>query len=131
MHHTLIPDSGLWVKLLVLSLLFELKLCTHWPFAVDKLMGAQWLQLCPASCNRMEHSPPGSSVHGILQARILEWVVVPSSRGSSQPRSCTCISCIASWFFTQWATWEAHTYNQIIPCSDCLYICSNTVHIYV
>ena len=47
-------------------------------------------------------SPPGSSVHGILQARILEWVAMPSSRRSSQPRDRTqvsCISCIAGGFF--------------------------------
>ena len=44
------------------------------------------LQSCPTLCNPMDHSPPGSSVHGILQARILEWVAMPSSRGSSQPR---------------------------------------------
>ena len=40
----------------------------------------------PTLCDPMEWSPPGSSVHGILQARILEWVAIPSSRGSSQPR---------------------------------------------
>ena len=45
-------------------------------------------------------SPPGSSVHGILQARILVWVAMPSSRGSSQLRVQTCISCIAGRFFT-------------------------------
>ena len=54
----------------------------------------------PTLCNRMDCSPPGSSVHGILQARILEWVVMPSSRGSSQPRDRTCVSWIASGFFT-------------------------------
>ena len=43
----------------------------------------------------MGRSPPGSSVYGILQARILEWVAVPSSRGSSWPRNWTCVSCIA------------------------------------
>ena len=43
-------------------------------------------QLCPTLCNRTDCSPPGSSVHGILQARILEWAAVPSSKGSSQPR---------------------------------------------
>ena len=43
-------------------------------------------QLCPTLCNPMDGSPPGSSVHGILQARILEWVAIPFSRGSSQPR---------------------------------------------
>ena len=50
------------------------------------------LQLCPILCNPMDNSPPGSSVHGILQTRILEWVAMPSSRGSSQPRDQTCIS---------------------------------------
>ena len=44
----------------------------------------------------MNCSPPGSSVHGILQARILEWVAMPSSRGSSQPRDWTRVSCAAS-----------------------------------
>ena len=44
--------------------------------------------------------PPGSSVHGILQARILEWVTIPFSKGSSQPRDQTLISCIAGRFFT-------------------------------
>ena len=41
---------------------------------------------CPTLCNPMNCSTPGSSVHGILQARILQWVAMPSSRGSSQPR---------------------------------------------
>ena len=40
-------------------------------------------QLCPTLCDPMDYSPPGSSVHGILQERLLEWVVMPSSRGSS------------------------------------------------
>ena len=44
-------------------------------------------QLCPTLCDPMDCSPPGSSVHGILQERILEWVAMPSSRGSSHPRS--------------------------------------------
>ena len=51
-------------------------------------------------CNRMDSTPPGSSVSGILQARILEWVAMPSSRESSQPRDQTCISyvfCIGRW----------------------------------
>ena len=65
-----------------------------------------WLvaQSCPTLCNPMECSPPGSSVHGILQARILEGVVMPSSRGSSQPRDWTQVSCTADRFFTIWAT---------------------------
>ena len=44
-------------------------------------------QLCPTLCYPVDCSPPGSSVHGILQARILEWVAIPFSRGYSQPRS--------------------------------------------
>ena len=50
-------------------------------------MHAQSLQLCPTLCHPMDFSPPGSSDHGILQARILEWVAMPSSRGFSQPRN--------------------------------------------
>ena len=55
----------------------------------------------------MACSPPGSSVHAILQARILEWETIPSSRGSSQPRDPTWVFCIAGRFFTTCATWEA------------------------
>ena len=50
------------------------------------------------------------TVHGILQARILEWVAFPFSAGSSQPRDRTQVSCIASGFFTSWATREAQEY---------------------
>ena len=64
-------------------------------------------QSCLTLCNPMDCSPPGSSVHGILQARILEWVAIPFSRGSSQARDQTQVSCIASRFFTIWATREA------------------------
>ena len=63
----------------------------------------QLLQQCPTPCNLMDCSPPGSSVHGILQARILEWVAISFSRGSSQPRDQTQVSCVsysASIFFT-------------------------------
>ena len=50
------------------------------------------LQSCLALCNPMDQSPPGSSVHVILQARILEWVAIPFSRGSSRPRDQTSVS---------------------------------------
>ena len=55
-------------------------------------------QLCPTLCDPMDYSPPGSSVLGILQARILEWVAIPFSKGSSQPRDRTQVSCIAGRF---------------------------------
>ena len=50
-------------------------------------------------CNPMDCSPPGSSVHGILQAIILAWVAIPFSRGSSQPKDQTWVSCIVGRFF--------------------------------
>ena len=55
----------------------------------------------------MDCSLPGSSVHGILQARILEWVAISFSRGSSWPRDRSRVSCVAGGFFTDWATREA------------------------
>ena len=55
---------------------------------------------CPALCNPEDYSPPGSSVHGISRARILEWVAISFSRGSSWPRDRTPISCLAGGFFT-------------------------------
>ena len=70
-------------------------------------------QSCLTLCNSKDCSPPGSSVHGILQARILEWVAMPSSRESSWPRDKTRISCIAGRFFTFWATSEAHSFRDM------------------
>ena len=64
---------------------------------------AQSLQSCLTPCDPMDCNPPGSSVHGILQGRVLEWVAKPSSRESFQPRNQThasCISCTAGKFFT-------------------------------
>ena len=61
-------------------------------------------------CNPMDCSPSDSSVHGILQARILEWAVISSFRGSSQPRDWTrvfYVSCIGRQILYYWATWEA------------------------
>ena len=67
---------------------------------------AQSLQSCPTLHDVLHCSPPGSSVHGILQARILEWVAITNSRGSSKPRDWTWVSCIAGGFITNWATRE-------------------------
>ena len=68
-------------------------------------------QSCPTLCNPMDCTPPAFSVHGIIQARILEWVAISSYRESCQPREQTQFSCIAGKFFTIWATGEA-------PCKD-------------
>ena len=58
-------------------------------------------------CDPMDCGPPGSPVHGISQARILEWVVISSSRGFFWPRDQTHISCTGRWILHHWATWEA------------------------
>ena len=60
------------------------------------------------SFNPVDYSLPGTSIRGILQARILEWVAISFSRGSSQPRDRTRVSCNAGRHFTLWATKEAH-----------------------
>ena len=67
-------------------------------------------QSCPTLCDPMDGSLPGTSVHGILQARVLEQVASPFSRGSSQARDQTQVSYIADRFFTSWATREAQEY---------------------
>ena len=64
-------------------------------------------QSCPTLCDPMDYSLPGSSVHGIFQARILEWVAISSSRRSSRPGDWTRVSCIVGRCFTIWATREA------------------------
>ena len=64
-------------------------------------------QSYPNLCDSMDCSPPGSTVHGILQARILEWVAISSFKGSSWPRDQTWVSRIAGRLFTVWATKEA------------------------
>ena len=71
---------------------------------------AQSLQSCLILCNPMECSPPGFFIHGILQVGTLEWVAMPSSRGSSRIRDRTYISyvsCIGRQIFTTSAAWEA------------------------
>ena len=63
-------------------------------------------QSCLTLCDPMDCSLPGSPVPGVLQARILEWVAFPSSRGSSLSRDRTCVSCISRQILYHWATWE-------------------------
>ena len=91
----------------------------------------QWLRICPAMqgsrvqflvgelrshmcltlCRPMDYNLPCSSVHGIIQARILGWVAITFSRGSSQPRDGTQVSYIGGGFFIIRATWEAPCCN--------------------
>ena len=82
--------------------------CVTWNDLLETQFPFLWMsctcaQLCPTLCHLMDGSPPGSSVHGILQARIPEPVAISSSRGSSWPRDQThasCVSCTTRRFFT-------------------------------
>ena len=76
-------------------------------------------QLCLTICSPMDCSPLGSSVHGIQ----LEWVAMPFSKGSSQPRNRTQVSCIAGRFFTIWGIRKAYIYIYIY-----IYIYASLVH---
>ena len=72
----------------------------QWNWKVKMLVA----QSCPSLFNPMDCSPSGSSVHGILQARVPEWVAIPFSKGSSWPRGQTLVSHISDRFFIIWAT---------------------------
>ena len=80
--------------------------------------GSEVSQSCPTLCDPMDCSPPSSSIHGILQARILEWIAISFSKGSSQPRDRTHVSRIVDRHFTVWAN-VADTvhpcFNGILP----------------
>ena len=76
--------------------------CQH---ATSSLCACSAAQMCPTLCDPMYCSLPGSSVHGILQVRILKWVVISSSSGSCWPRDWTHVSCIFRQFLYHWVTW--------------------------
>ena len=78
-----------------------------WEKHKDIIWRNEVAQSCPTLCDPIDCSPPGSSVHGIFQARMLEWVAISFSRGTSQPRDRTWVSCIVGRRFTVWATREA------------------------
>ena len=77
-----------------------------WCLKVKVKSESEVTQSCPTLCDLVDCSLPGSSVHGIFQARVLEWVAISFSRGSSQPRDRTQVSCIAGRHFTLWAARE-------------------------
>ena len=94
--HCLLKDHASWsdVRLVVIQVVYS-----------------KVAQSCLTLCDPMDCSLPGSSFHGILQERILEWVAISFSRGSSWPRDGTQVSCIAGRFFTIWSTREAWHHN--------------------
>ena len=78
--------------------------------------------------NPMDCSPPGFFFHGISLAKILEWVVISFSRGSSWPRDGSCVSCISRQILFHWTNWEAHIKVNLIDnktwcvCLNCVFI---------
>ena len=109
------PDEGvLWVRQYInmpLFLLLGVSLhlvclcipnCSFFILAKE----SEVAQSCPTLCKPMDCSLPGSSIHGIFQAIVLEWVAIPFSRGSSWPRDWTLVSCIIDRRFNIWATRE-------------------------
>ena len=94
----------------------------------SKCVCAELLQSCPTLCNSMDCSPPGCSVHGILQARILEWVAMPSSRGPSQPRDriyLSHVSCMGRQILCHWH----HLGSPPLPYAYSVYLLLTTGHI--
>ena len=78
----------------------------HWNLIKIYIMKVKVTQSCPTLCNPMDYSLPSSTVHGIFQARILEWVAISFSRWSSRPRDWTQVSHTVGRRFTIWATRE-------------------------
>ena len=80
----------------VSSLFIKWYCLPYLPSPIIRCVRVKSLQSCPSLCDPMDHSLPGSSVHGILQARTLEWVAISSSRGSSQGLN-PCFLCLLHW----------------------------------
>ena len=120
-------DGGAWSRLLSMgsqrvrhdwetSLILTLNLSTK----VNYISSVCWVtESCLTLCDPVHCNPPGSSVHGISQLKILEWVAISSSRGSSWPRDRTHVSCIGRRILYHWITWEIHwgkSSSSYLPC---------------
>ena len=114
---------GRWLKLTICFYIYSAICCSGWSmwrkFSFMQMFSCKgksieiaflekkWsdvAQSCPTLCDPVDCSLQGSSVHGIFQARVLEWVAISFSRGSSRPRDQTQVFCIAGRHFTVWAT---------------------------
>ena len=121
-HHLVrFSSSDPLSKILLLPLDYFLFIEINSNFYVCCAMVSKLLQLCLTLCNPMDCNVPVSSVHGILQARILEWVAMPSSRGSSQPRIIPTsfkYPALTSVLFTTSISWEAPSFVYHIVVTD-------------
>ena len=97
----------LWVNLM------PVRYTDLWSTSSERKGNVLVAQLCQILCDPMDGSPLGSSVHGLLQARILEWVTIPFSRGLCLLSDQTCVSRIAGRFFIVWATREATKHLKV------------------
>ena len=95
------PTQGLNLRLLL-----AMRILYHW----SEVKWSEVAQSCPTLCNPMHCGLQGSSVRGTFQARVLEWIAISFSRGSSRPRDWTWVSHIAGRRFTSWAAREALNY---------------------
>ena len=96
-------ETGLYPELLICYLKCPVFNNSKWGMLLFAVLVAR---SCPTLCKPMEYSMSGLSVHGISQATILEWLAISFSKGSSQPRDQTGVSCIAGRLFTIWTTRE-------------------------
>ena len=99
-HHAATWKNGPKVKLYLQNYNIQLRI-------VNEVKWSEVAQSCPTLCDPMDCSLPGSSVHGIFQAIVLEWIAISFSGGSSGPRDRTQVSLIVDKRFTAWATREA------------------------
>ena len=109
MYHYTISVYSIMIHLHCLYL-FIIKISVYIYVSISKMeffCVCSILKSCPTLWDPVDCSLPGPSAHGIFQARILEWVAISSSRGSSQPRDRTLVSCIGRWFLYCWAIRKA------------------------
>ena len=113
------------------TLMVLFKICYFSPRGAEKFFSSPFSycvavlvpQLCLTLCNPVDCSLPGSSVHGILPARILEWVAISYSKGSSQPTDWTWVSCIGRWILHHLShQGSSFSYYLVYLLSGCLQI---------
>ena len=101
-----IHHKDTWIGMLPSNFIIPYYIWTESQISQQECMPCSVAQSCLTLCNPMDCSLPDSSVHGIFQAKILEWVALPFSRGFSQPRDWTHIFCIGRQILYHCATWE-------------------------
>ena len=104
-------ETGVWTSTEIGAVWIWVRVST------GRNVGRNIAQSCPTLCDPVDCSLPGSSVHGIFQAIVLEWIAISFSSGSSQPRDWTQVSCIVVRRFTIWATREVDWGNSLLRSS--------------